>query len=135
MSDLFLSIDSGTQKCGFAILNEKGEVKNNYIVNVEQLKNEIETLTKKYNFNKIILGKGTGWKKVKKIIEEVTNGKVDIELFDERYSTELAYKRNGSGIRQTINLMKTLLSIEKPVDNISAVIIGEKYLKVKGGSK
>ncbi len=135
MSDFFLSIDSGTKKCGLAVLNGKLEVKERYVINIKQLKSEIEVLTKKYNLSKIILGKGTGWKVVKKAVEEAASGKLKIEVCDEKYSTELAQIRKGNFFHKIVYLINVLFNKEKPVDDISAIIIAEKYLKSKGGSK
>ncbi|MBC7327519.1 hypothetical protein H5T87_05330 [bacterium] len=124
---MFIAVDPGKEKFGYAVfkeakLEERGVLALSNIDDLEKVFKEAE---------KIVLGKGTGWKIFYKMAKEKGfEGK--IVLVDEKNSTEEARKRffletRGSGLfwflRKWLNLPG------QPVDDIAAQIIGERFLK------
>lgn len=124
---LILALDPGREKLGYAIFRN-GKVERKGILSISQFDSLKEECQKA---GKIILGKGTGWKFLYQILKEQgLEGK--IVLIEERGSTEEAKRRffrdtPGKGIVWFIR--KWLNLPERPVDDISAQIIGENFLK------
>lgn len=130
MSTLFLSIDPGKDKSGFALMDFTGAIFEKKVVFKPLLIKEIIALYKKYNFTKIIIGNA----KIGKIIEaDIKSLHVPFEIIftDEEGSTlkarSLFWKENKPrGIWRFFP--ESLRVPYKPYDDFAAVVIGREYL-------
>ena len=89
-----IAIDPGTSKLGYAVMDSKGQILEKGIIrDKSNFRSEIEMLTRKYEPEKFILGDGTGSENIKKFLVELSAGKIEIRVVDERSSTETAKKQ------------------------------------------
>jgi len=124
---LIIAIDPGREKLGYALFRD-GKVEEKGILPLSSLG---DLRGKCREAEKIVLGKGTGWKSIYKELQE--GGFEDkIILMEEERTTEAARKRyfrevQGKGI---LWFIRRLLNFPgRPIDDISAQIIGEKFLE------
>jgi len=124
---LIIAIDPGREKFGYALFRD-GKVEERGILPLSNLRD----LREKYReAEKIVLGKGTGWKSIYKVLQE--EGFEDkMVLIEEERTTETARKRyfqevHGRGILWFIRRLLNLPG--QPIDDISAQIIGEKFFE------
>ncbi|QPM69505.1 Holliday junction resolvase RuvX [Atribacter laminatus] len=128
MDKVILSIDPGTEKCGIALLDQKGGVIHQAILPVDELEPSINKLSKTYSPLKVIIGNSTGRKKVVQLMKKM---KMNYEFIEERLSTlearKLYFKMNPPrGLKKL--LPKGFLVPSVAIDDWSAVIIGQRYL-------
>lgn len=121
-----VALDPGKEKVGYAIFNgcktvEKG------IFSIDKLADFMIEFKK---MERIVLGKGTGWKGIYKLLEEKGMGE-KVVLVDERGTTEEAKRRYFEEKRRgLIWLIRKWLNLpDRPLDDLSAQIIGERFLK------
>jgi len=84
MGTVILSIDPGTEKCGIALLNLKGEVLNQLILPFNELEPFIKKITEMHSPMKVAIGNSTGCKRVIQIMNQM---KINYEIIEERYSS------------------------------------------------
>ena len=122
-----VAIDPGKEKFGYAIFNGVETVEKG-IFPLDKL---ADFMIKFKEMERIVLGRGTGWRAIYKLLEE-KGLKDKVVLIEERGTTEEAKRRyfaerKGKGlfwlIRKWLNLP------DRPVDDLSAQIIGERFLK------
>ena len=128
MEKVILSIDPGTEKCGIALLNQKGGVIHQTILAIDELEPSLNKISKMYSPLKVIIGNSTGRKKVIQIMKKM---KIDYVTIEERQSTlearKLYFKMNPPrGLKRF--LPKGLLFPSVAIDDWSAVILGQRYL-------
>ncbi|MCX7667321.1 MAG: hypothetical protein N2Z84_00105 [Atribacterota bacterium] len=128
-TQFFLAIDPGKEKVGMAVLSEEGKIKWMGIVNVVNLRQEIQMLQSKFSFQKVVLGASTGKDRVVEILRELN---LEVMLVDERYSSEearkLYFKERFPSFWKKI-LPLSFLSPSRPYDDWQAVVIGRRYLR------
>lgn len=128
MMTTVLAIDPGREKCGLAIVSSNGLIhkdiiiRGNIITVTEYLINEIPV-------DRIIVGNGTGGKKLADEIHKRLRTPVD--LVDETMSSCRARVRYldenpPKGIRRLIP--RGLVSPDRPYDDYVACILAEEYL-------
>jgi RNase H-fold protein (predicted Holliday junction resolvase) len=122
-----IALDPGKEKIGYAIFNG-GEVVEKGILPIDKLE---DFMIKFKEMERIVLGRGTGWKAIYKFLEE-KGLKEKVVLIDERGTTEEAKRRyfeKGKG-KGLIWLIRKWLNLpDRPLDDLSAQIIGERFLK------
>ena len=122
-----IALDPGKEKIGYAIFNG-GEVVEKGILHIDKLE---DFMVKFKEMERIVLGRGTGWKAIYKLLEE-KGLKEKVVLMEERGTTEEAkrrYFKEGKG-KGLIWLIRKWLNLpDRPVDDLSAQIIGERFLK------
>ena len=122
-----IALDPGKEKIGYAIFNG-GEVVEKGILHIDKL---ADFMIKFKEMERIVLGRGTGWKAIYKLLEE-KGLKEKVVLIEERGTTEEARRRyfeEGKG-KGLIWLIRKWLNLpDRPVDDLSAQIIGERFLK------
>jgi RNase H-fold protein (predicted Holliday junction resolvase) len=122
-----IALDPGKEKIGYAIFNG-GEVVEKGIFLLDRL---VDFMIKFKEMERIVLGRGTGWKAIYKFLEE-KGLKEKVVLIEERGTTEEAKRRyfeerKGKGL---IWLVRKWLNLpDRPLDDLSAQIIGERFLK------
>ncbi|MGB3300906.1 MAG: resolvase [Phormidesmis sp.] len=130
-----LGIDPGSAKCGLAVVGLDRSLHYHQVVLVSEVTDTIQTLRETYPVSNIVMGDQTGSKQWRQRLEELPNAPRVI-LVDERYSSLEArdrywqmYPPKGIG-----KLMpQSLRSIPRPIDDIVAILLIERYLKRLSG--
>jgi len=124
-----IALDPGREKVGYAIFRGEKVIEKG-IFPIEKLE---DLMIKFEEMEKIVLGRGTGWKAIYEFLEgKGLKGKVVI--IEEGRTTEEARRRyfeeKGKGL---IWLFRKWLNLpDRPVDDLSAQIIGERFLRSIG---
>ena len=79
MDYLVLSVDPGRDKCGLAMVSLSQGILIKKVIQTVQLENEINEMIHEHRPDTIIMGSGTGAKKLKRVLE---NFKVPFEIVD-----------------------------------------------------
>lgn len=127
-----LAVDPGNDKCGIAILGERGVI-GKQIVKRHEVVSLVAANIKDYGVDEIVVGNGTGSRKLVGELEAII-GNVPIHIVDESHTTERARSRYFAenpprGIYRLVP--KGLLTPKVPYDDYTAVIIAEDYLNSK----
>ncbi|WP_182187793.1 pre-16S rRNA-processing nuclease YqgF [Pectinatus frisingensis] len=125
-----IAIDPGREKSGLALLRYDRKVIFHETVVMVDLLPTINILMKKYSVEVFAIGSGTGSKTMQLRLREQYPS-IDIKVINEYRTTDEAKKRYWRenpprGIRRFIP--RGMLVPPRPVDDLAAVIIGEKYL-------
>ena len=130
-----LSLDPGTSKIGYAVLDSNRKVLEKGILrNLTLIENIIGEILKKYKPETIVIGDGTGSDDINNRIKPIARG-IQIIVIDEKGTTEEARKRYWSKVKPGIRTLKItaylfgLLKLD--LDDEVAVEIGLRYLNSK----
>jgi RNase H-fold protein (predicted Holliday junction resolvase) len=130
-----LGIDPGNYKIGIAIF----DTKNNTIIykNITKIFNfldVIQTMINEYEIIKIVLGNGTGYKKILFLINSLNS----LQNFSKNFSVEIISEHNTTFqarklyINEAKNWLAKLIRFIKSffidIDDYSAIVILQKYL-------
>lgn len=126
-----MGFDPGRDKCGVAIMNNQGEVLYNQVINSPEVVNLLPQLFGQFACQILVMGDQTTsqlWQDQLKIILP----SVPIILLDESYTTAQARQRYwqiypARGFTKLIPL--SMRTPPRPVDDIVAIILIEKYLQ------
>ena len=123
---MIIIIDPGTEKNGLAVMPNAQTVLYKTIIPTKDILAEIKILHSKYPQAKIIIGDSAFGKHLSKDLNE------EFEFIDERNSSQeaksLYWKDHPPrGIWKLIPL--SLRSVPCPIDDYSAVILGQRYFK------
>lgn len=126
-----IAIDPGREKCGWAILSERGEVLCHAVAARDQLVQLLQEKQQAFAIKMIVLGNGTGSAALKQELKSALP-ELTIELIDEYKTTEQARGRYWqenppTGWRRLFPI--GLQVPPEPVDDYVAILLGEKYLK------
>ncbi len=130
VSDAVLGIDPGTQKAGFAVVEQIS--KTPLIVGIERLDHLIDRvrqLLASYKVHAIALGRGTHASEVAQMLDSV---EVPVHLIDEHETTWRARAlyfadHPPRGWRRLIPL--GLLLPPRPIDDYAAVLIARRFIE------
>jgi len=130
---LYLGIDPGKDKCGFALLKNDQTPVLLEIVGTKEFDKFLKELYDEYRFGLIILGTGTYSRKIEKRIRKLNLSPV--VLIDEKNTTIQAEKRFREdhplkGYKKFLNKFLDWRPAEN-VDDYAAFIIAKKYLENK----
>ena len=89
---IIMAVDPGTKKCGLAVLDYALNILDKKIVNVEMLKYELISFAAKYAVSRVVIGEGTGSKKIKQELSQMELP-FDIVFIPEKFTTLDAKKR------------------------------------------
>ena len=125
-----LGFDPGRHKCGLAIVGIDRSLCSHEIIAAEDVVDHIESLRKTYPISLIVMGDQTGAKRWKKELSRLKEGP-NIILVDERYSSLEARDRYWEmfppkGLNRI--LPQSMRSIPRPIDDIVAILLIERYL-------
>ena len=128
---MLMGIDPGRNKCGVAVLTDEGKEVLKEISKTSDLSKKLEELLQDYSIDKIILGNGTYADKVFNILKLFFDEK-EIIFVEEENSTYIAeekyLKENPPlGLSFLNKVMK--FKPKRPLDDYTAVVLVEKYLK------
>lgn len=130
-----LAIDSGTSKCGLAIVSRDEGVLHREVVPVEELSARSSRLLENLSVDKVVLGDRTNSRKVAQIL--ISSGVVEkgggLAFVDEDGSTLEGRRRyfqenRPGGLRRLIPV--GLQSPPVPYDDYVAVILAERYFRL-----
>lgn len=127
---VILGFDPGRQKCGLAVMGLDRILYYQDVTASEEVLTQIQTLRQKFPVSIIVMGNQTSadyWKQQLSSLEEPPR----LMLVDERYSTLEARERYWEmyppkGLMRLIP--KSLRNIPRPIDDIVAVLLIERYL-------
>ncbi|MGB7086385.1 MAG: resolvase [Phormidesmis sp.] len=130
-----LGFDPGLAKCGLAVVGLDKSLHYHQVIAVDAVSHTIQDLREMYPISGIVMGDQTGsqrWQKTMTALPDAPR----ITLVDERYSSLEArdrywqmYPPTGLG-----KLMpQSLRSIPRPIDDIVAILLVERYLKRLSG--
>jgi len=134
---VILGFDPGRQKCGLAVLAIDRQLQYHEVVTSEQAIAKIQELRQKYPISVLVMGDQTTSKSWKKQLTEELPEPLRIILVDERYSTLEARDRYWQmyppkGLSRLIP--QGMRPLPRPVDDIVAILLIERYLERLGGS-
>jgi RNase H-fold protein (predicted Holliday junction resolvase) len=130
-----LGIDPGNYKIGIAILDTKNNTiiyKN--IIKIFNFLDVIQTMINEYEIIKIVLGNGTGYKKILFLINSLNS----LQNFSKNFSVEIISEHNTTFqarklyVNEAKNWLTKLIRFIKSffidIDDYSAIVILQKYL-------
>jgi len=131
--EIIITIDPGTKKCGYAVVNSNLCVLQREVISTEKIAKNIEDSLNIYKINKIILGNGTNYKNIEKRLKNHFP-QLKIILIEEEFSTLEARKKYFEAHPPRGILKIIPLSLRVPpchYDDFVAVLLAEKYFKNK----
>lgn len=128
---VILGFDPGRQKCGIAIMGLDRTLYYHEVIAAETAIETIQTLRQQFPISLVVMGDQTSAKQWKQKLTEELPQPLRIFLVDERYSTLEARDRYWEMFPPTglARLMpQSLRSIPRPIDDIVAILLIERYL-------
>lgn len=134
-SPALLGLDPGRAKCGLAVVGLDRALLYHQVVPVDQVTLTIQSLRESYPISSIVMGDQTGSKQWQQRLAELPNAP-RVTLVDERYSSLEARDRYWQmyppkGLGKLIP--QSLRGISRPIDDIVAILLIERYLKRLSG--
>jgi RNase H-fold protein (predicted Holliday junction resolvase) len=127
---VILGFDPGRQKCGLAVMGVDRAVYHHEIVSTTQAIATIQGLRQQFPISLLVMGNQTTAKEWKQKLSEIPEP-LRIMLVDERHSTLQARDRYWQMYppKGFAALMpRSLRSINRPIDDIVAILLIERYL-------
>ncbi|NES78182.1 MULTISPECIES: pre-16S rRNA-processing nuclease YqgF [Okeania] len=129
---MILGFDPGSQKCGIALMDREKKLHYHQVIESLEVVKTIKNLYQKFDIDLIVIGDQTTSKIWKQSLTKIISKTVPIIKIDERYSSLEARDRYWQmyppqGIFRLIPLGMRIPP--KPVDDIVAIILIERYLK------
>ncbi len=130
-----LGFDPGRAKCGLAVVGLDRSLHYHQVVPVSEVTDIIHQLRDTYPISSIVLGDQTGSKQWQSLLSALPNAP-RMTLVDERYSSLEARDRYWQmyppkGLDKLIP--QGMRSIPRPIDDIVAILLVERYLKRLSG--
>lgn len=129
---MILAIDPGKDKSGMAVVTEAGKVKMKTIISVKNIEKKVKKVIQKYAINIIVIGDGTGSELIQTRLKKITGDNISIKLIEEKNSTleaEKRYKKEKfTGWKKIIGFFLDWKPTQ-PLDDLTAVILAERYIK------
>ncbi len=127
---VILGLDPGRQKCGLAIMGVDRILRYQKVVPVEAVLSVVEQLRRQFPISTIVLGDQTGSKHWKETLSQLDDPP-RIMLVDERYTSLEARDRYWqmyppAGLTRL--MPQALRTIPRPIDDIVAILLIERYL-------
>lgn len=126
-----LGFDPGRDKCGIAVMGADRQLYYHEVIAAEVAIATISGLREKYSISILVMGDQTTAKTWKRQLEQNLPAALPIMLVDERYSTLEARDRYWQmypprGLDRLVP--KGMRSLPRPVDDIVAILLIERYL-------
>ena len=130
-SAVILGFDPGRDKCGVAIVGRDAQVYLHEVVLAQEVTAKIQGWIQQYAIPTVVMGNQTTAKQWEQTLKQSLSGSVNIVLIDERYSTLEARERYWEiypprGLTRL--LPKGMREVPRPIDDIVAIILVERYL-------
>lgn len=128
---VLLGFDPGRSKCGLAIVGLDRSLCYHEVVLAEEVIEHIESLRQTYPISLIVMGDQTGAEIWKQELSQRLKEGPNVILVDERYSSLEARDRYWEmfppkGLNRI--LPQSMRSIPRPIDDIVAILLIERYL-------
>lgn len=129
---MILAVDPGREKTGVAVIHTDKTLIHCEIVATESIKEHIESILDTEGITTIVCGDGTNHQRVFNILDTLAKAAhVRAVLVNEKHTTEEARRRyfevyKPTGWRRLVP--KGMLYPPRPIDDMTAWIIGERYL-------
>lgn len=129
---VILGFDPGRQKCGLAVMGLDRGLHYHQVVLVQEAITTIQTLRQQFPISLLVLGNQTSAKDWKQKLETELPDPLRIILVDERYSSLEARDRYWQmypprGVTRL--LPPGIRTIPRPIDDIVAILLIERYLE------
>lgn len=133
---MILAIDPGSQKTGMALVKDDGRLYWKAIVSSGEVPSTVVRLVREASAQAVIMGNGTHHREMQERVESALRAarmSLSVELVDEKYTTEMGKARwladhPPKGLARL--LPRGMRTVEEPVDDYVAWIIGQIYLGV-----
>lgn len=123
-----IAIDPGREKCGLAVVSDEGTLLRK-ILPPHEVAPYVAGLMERYSTDTVVIGNGTHGRAIAETVRGESPAR--IEFVDESHTTLEARKRyyEENPPRGLLRLIPMgMLAPSKPVDDLVAVILGERYL-------
>src|SRR4028118_258775 len=132
---MILGFDPGRDKCGLAVMGKQRQLLHHQVVSSQEAIATIQQLCQQFAIETIVMGDQTTAKSWKQKIGQNISPSLPIVLVDERYSSLEARDRYWQmyppkGLERLIP--QGLRQPPRPVDDIVAILLIERYLKGLG---
>ncbi|MGD1705153.1 pre-16S rRNA-processing nuclease YqgF [Dapis sp. BLCC M229] len=131
---MILGFDPGRDKCGIAIMDKNRKLHDHQVVESPKITTTITQLHQQFNINLIVIGDQTTSEIWEQNLTKIIPEKVPIIKIDERYSSLEARDRYWQIYppQGLVRLIPPGMRIPpKPIDDIVAIILIERYLNSK----
>ncbi len=128
---MILGFDPGRDKCGIAIMDKNRQLHYHQVVESPKITTTITQLNQQFDINLIVIGDQTTSEIWKQNLTKIIPEKVPIIKIDERYSSLEARDRYWQIYppQGLVRLIPPGMRIPpKPIDDIVAIILIERYL-------
>lgn len=128
---MILAIDPGRDKCGVALLDQRGEIREKSVIGRAHLTAEVLRILLKDKIEMIVIGQSACGRVVEKELRQF-EFEPRIIFASEKNSSQLARRRywREHPPRGLWRLIPTSFRFPPvPIDDYAAVVIGERYLK------
>jgi len=134
---IILGFDPGKDKCGLAVMRTDHKLYDHQVVLAEEAIANINKWCEKFGVSLLVMGDQTTSKKWRKKLDEELSEPREIVLVDERNSTLEARDRYWQmyppqGLQKLIP--QGMRQPPRPIDDIVAILLIERYLKIIGNS-
>lgn len=129
-----LAVDPGREKCGIAVVTPDGRVLHRAVVGRRELAAEVDRLAARFGPSAFVVGDRTGARAVQQELGELpaVRRAGGVRAVDERGTSRLARQRYWAENppRGLWRLVPTGLRLPpRPVDDLAAVILAERFLQ------
>lgn len=137
MADIILAIDPGREKCGLAVLHRQCGVLKKAVIASGQLIETLQDYCERYDIQVVVLGNGTSSAEkaaaIRAFLQQNGDKNLSLQLINEYKTTECArtrYWRENppKGWRRLLPVTMQVPPV--PVDDVVAVLLGEKYFNL-----
>lgn len=131
---MILGFDPGKDKCGLAVMGKDQTLYDHQVVLAEEAIVSIDKWCRKFGVDLLVMGDQTTSKKWRKKLDQELKKTMKIVLVDERNSTLEARDRYWQmyppqGLHKLIP--QGMRQPPRPIDDIVAILLIERYLRVK----
>jgi len=132
---IILGFDPGRDKCGVAIRDGDGNVAWHEVIRAEEATTHLPQICQDYGVSLVVMGNQTTARQWQERLATVLPEMLPIVLVDERNSTLEARDRYwqlypAKGLQALVP--QSLRSIPRPIDDIVAILLIERYLHCAG---
>ena len=134
MRGLTAGLDPGRDKCGLAVVDEKGDCLFHQVVPTAELEHHLQQLYEDYGFSRLVMGNGTTSKKAELRVRSALP-EIGVVVVDEYRTTDAArdeYWRihPPAGWRRLVP--RGMLVPPDPVDDLAALILARRHVLHQG---
>jgi RNase H-fold protein (predicted Holliday junction resolvase) len=135
---MLLGFDPGRDKCGIAVMGQDQQIHYHQVVSADTALETIARLRQTYPISLLVIGDQTTTKQWQTRLNQALTPPLPITTVDERFSTLAARERYWQmyppqGLQRFVP--QGMREPPRPVDDIVAIVLLERYLAAKTGSE